>query len=637
MADFYFITMEEKKKLDVSQLIGFALIGAVFVWYTLTQKDKAPEKETTEVVTGQSTQENLTDIYNVENDSIVNAKAIQKYGQFAYALATGTSQAGTTVLENEVLKLTIANKGGQIVEAQLKNYTTYNKAPLYLIKDANANFNINFNTLDNKTIQTKDLVFEPNVSTNGGNKLASFKLKVANNKYLEYRYELKPSDYMLNFSIRSVGLENVISSNNSINLNWDYTARRQEKSVKYENQMTALHYEKEDGKFDDLSVGSKDDETEEDVNWIGYKQHFFSTILTTDTAFEKAELTSESLVKDPMVDTLATKKFSTVAPLKLTNGALSYNMGLYIGPNIHDQLKSYDKGIENVMNLGWGIFGWINKVVFIPIFHLLSSFMSNYGLVIILMTLVVRLLMSPLVYKSYVSSAKMKVLKPEMDAINAKFPGKENQMKRQSEVMALQRKSGVNMMAGCVPALLQMPVFFALFRFFPSEIDLRQKPFLWADDLSSYDSVIEWTTNIPVISNFYGNHFSLFPVLASVAIFFYMKMNQGQQMGMQQQPTQEGMPDMQKMMKMMMYFSPLMMLFFFNNYASGLSLYYFISNLLTLTIMFVIKNYVIDEEKILAKIHENRKKPKKQSKFKQRLDDAMKQAQAQQAQQKKKK
>jgi len=628
--------MEEKKKLDISQIIGFALIGAVLVWYTMTQKDKAPVAETAQTETVAPMASPDINLNAAPTDSILNLQAVKKYGQFSYSVANGTNEAGTTVLENEVLKLVIANKGGQIVEAQLKEYTTYNKAPLYLIKDANADFNINFGTLENKIINTKNLIFEPSVTKNGESQLASFKLKVANNQYLEYRYELKPNNYMLDFSVRSVGLENVISSNNKINLEWNLTARRQEKSVKYENQMTALHYEKEDGKFDDLSISSKDDEIEENVDWIGYKQHFFSTILTTDTPFEKAELTSESLVINPLIDTLATKKFSTIAPLKLTNGALSYNMSFYIGPNIHNQLKSYDKGIENVMNLGWGIFGWINKVVFIPIFDLLSGFISNYGLVIIFMTLVVRLLMSPLVYKSYVSSAKMKVLKPEMEAINAKFPGKENQMKRQSETMALQRKSGVNMMAGCIPALLQMPVFFALFRFFPSEIHLRQQPFLWADDLSSYDSVFEWTTNIPILSSFYGNHFSLFPVLASVAIFFYMRMNQGQQMNMQQ-PAQEGMPDMQKMMKMMMYFSPLMMLFFFNNYASGLSLYYFISNLLTLSIMFVIKNYVIDEDKILAKIHENRKKPKKQSKFKQRLDEAMKQAQAQQAQQKGKK
>ncbi|MEN8765402.1 MAG: membrane protein insertase YidC [Wenyingzhuangia sp.] len=628
--------MEEKKKLDISQVIGFALIGAVLVWYTMTQKNNEPLVETpqTENTTSIPT-ESITSKSSLV-DSLRQAAATQKYGDFAYSAASDTDEKGTTTLENNVLKLTIANRGGQIIEAQLKEYENYQKKPLFLIQDSNADFNIQFNTQDNKSIHTKDMIFEPYFSKEGENQIASLKLKVSETQYLEYRYEIKPNNYMLDFSVRSVGLENIISRNNEIDLEWEMTTKRQEKSIKYENQMTALHYEKEEGKYDDLSVGAEDSETEENVDWIAYKQHFFSTILLTNTPFEKASLMSESLVVDALTDTIDTKKFNTTAQLNLTNGALNYDMNIYIGPNVHEDLSSYNKGIENVMNLGWGIFGWINRNAFIPIFHFLSGFIGNFGIVIILMTLVVRLLMSPLVYKSYVSSAKMKVLKPEMDAINAKFPGKDNQMKRQSEVMALQRKSGVNMMAGCIPALLQMPVFFALFRFFPSEISLRQQPFLWADDLSSYDSVFEWSTQIPVLSSFYGNHFSLFPVLASVAIFFYMRMNQGQQMSMQQ-PTQEGMPDMQKLMKTMMYFSPLMMLFFFNNYASGLSLYYFVSNLLTLSIMYVIKTYVIDEEKILAKIQENRKKPKKTSKFKQRLDEAMKQAQEQQAKQKGKK
>jgi len=348
--------MEEKKKLDISQLIGFALIGAVLVWYTMTQKDKASGKQeaTTEIVAQTSTDIEETTIVS---DSLVSLEASKKYGEFAYSVVSGTEETGTTTLENEVLRLVIANKGGQIVEAQLKEYTTHKQAPLFLIKDANASFNINFGTFDNKTINTKDLLFSPKVSTSGNNQVASFQLKAANGKYLEYRYELKPNDYMLGFSIKSVGLENVINSNNQINLEWSLTARSQEKSIKYENQMTAFHYEKEDGKFDDLSVGAEDEETEEDVNWVGYKQHFFSTILTTDTPFETAELSSESLVKDVLVDSLATKKFKTIAPLKLTNGSLAYNMNFYIGPNIHEQLASYDKGIEHVMNLGWGIFG----------------------------------------------------------------------------------------------------------------------------------------------------------------------------------------------------------------------------------------------------------------------------------------
>ena len=248
------------------------------------------------------------------------------------------------------------------------------------------------------------------------------------------------------------------------------------------------------------------------------------------------------------------------------------------------------------------------------------------------MTIVVRIIMSPLVYKSYLSSAKMKILRPEMEEINAKYPGKENAMKRQQETMAIQSKAGVSPLSGCIPALLQAPIFFALFKFFPSNIDLRQKGFLWANDLSAYDSIFKLPFNIP----FYGDHISLFPILASIAIFFYMRMSQSQQMNMQP-PAQEGMPDMQKMMKMMMYLSPVMMLFFFNMYASSLSLYYFVSNLLTVAIMLVIKNYILDEDKIHAQIQENKLKPKKESKFRQRINEAMKQAQEQQTQQKRKK
>ena len=308
-------------------------------------------------------------------------------------------------------------------------------------------------------------------------------------------------------------------------------------------------------------------------------------------------------------------------------------MNLYYGPVDYAVLSKYEgKNLDRIVSLGWGIFRWINKFVFVPVFAFLSSFIGNFGIVIILLTIVVRIVMSPIVYKSYLSSAKMKVLRPEMQEINDKYKGKENAMKRQQETMALQRKAGVNPLSGCIPALLQMPVFFALFRFFPANIDIRHKGFLWADDLSAYDEVLKLPFNIP----FYGDHVSLFPILASVAIFFYMQMTQSQQMGMQQ-PAQEGMPDMQKMMKMMLYISPLMMLFFFNSYASSLSLYYFVSNLLTLGIMLVIKNYIIDEDKIHAQIQVNKKKPaKKKSAFRQRLDNAMKQAQDQQSQQKKK-
>jgi YidC/Oxa1 family membrane protein insertase len=311
-------------------------------------------------------------------------------------------------------------------------------------------------------------------------------------------------------------------------------------------------------------------------------------------------------------------------------------MKWYYGPSDYNLLSSEKYAttdLDEIADLGWGIFGFLNRTIFYPVFNFLKGFLSNYGLIIILMTIVVRIIMSPLVYKSYVSSAKMKVIRPELTALNEKYPGKENAMKRQQETMAIQRKAGVSMLSGCIPALLQMPVFFALFKFFPTNLALRQESFLWAPDLSSYDIIFKLPFSIP----FYGDHVSLFPILASIAIFFYMKMNQSQQANMQA-PTQEGMPDMSQMMKYMIYFSPIMMLFFFNNYASSLSLYYFISNLLTIAIMLVIKNFVIDEAKIHAQIEENKKKPEKEkSKFRQRIDAAMKQAQEQQQVQKKKK
>lgn len=633
----------EEKKFDINSLIGFVLLGAIMLWWMYSNQPTPEEleaeknakteqvREETLIQNSRTSTENTAVIVQA-TDSLSLAKAQSQLGDFAYSAALPSAKENETVIENGLLKLVISNKGGQIKEALIKKYVTYDSLPLYMIKDNNASFNINFGTTDNRTLNTKDLFFEPTLTKNGENKVLSMKLKISEDKYLEYRYEMKPNEYMVDFTVRSQGLSNAINSSQQIVLDWNLEGFRHEKSIRYENQQTEMYYEKDDEDIDYLSIGGDDDAEETDVNWVAFKQHFFSTMLISEQAFEKASLASKTLTLDEEVDTTFTKAFSLKAPLALQGGELNYTMNWYVGPNDYQILKKYDRNIKEVVNLGWGIFGYINRLIFVPVFNFLQGFISNYGLIIILLTIVVRIIMSPLVYKSYLSSAKMKVLKPEMEEINKRLPGKENAMKRQQETMAVQSKAGVSPLAGCIPALLQMPVFFALFRFFPSNIDLRQKGFLWADDLSAYDSVFKLPINIP----FYGDHISLFPILASVAIFFYMRMSQSQQMGMQQ-PTQEGMPDMQKMMKMMMYLSPIMMLIFFNMYASSLSLYYFVSNLLTITIMLVIKNYIIDEDKIHAQIQENKKKPKKEGKFRKRLNEAMKQAQEQQAQQKRKK
>ena len=636
----------EEKKFDLNSLIGFVLLGAIMIYYFYTNQPTQEElaKQKSEQV--QDSIDNLSPVVEQEDaiyekveqapinpsDSLALSQAQNSLGAFAYSAGLASATDAETVIENDLVKITISNKGGQITEVLLKNYVTYNKLPLYIIKDQNASLNLSFATQDNRNLQTKNLYFEPSLNNNGDNQVLSMKLKVASDRYLEYRYELKPDDYMLDFSIRTQGMDRAINTSQAINLDWQLKSFRTEKSVKYENQYTDLRY-LENGSFEYMNAMS--DEDEEDVsnlNWVAFKQQFFTSVLLAEDKFTSAKLISKNLVVNEDIDTIYTKKYEAYIPLEAKNGELNYNMNLYYGPVDYTVLSKYEgKQLDRIVSLGWGIFRWINKFVFIPVFSFLSSFIGNFGIVIILMTIVVRIIMSPVVYKSYLSSAKMKVLRPEMQDINEKHKGKENAMKRQQETMALQRKAGVNPLSGCIPALIQMPVFFALFRFFPANIDIRQNGFLWADDLSAYDEVLQLPFKIP----FYGDHVSLFPILASVAIFFYMQMTQSQQMNMQQ-PQQEGMPDMQKMMKMMMWFSPIMMMFFFNSYASSLSLYYFVSNLLTIVIMLVIKHFIIDEDKIHANIQENKKRPeKKKSAFRQRLDDAMKQAQEQQTKQKK--
>ena len=589
------------------------------LWWINTNKADEENSETnnTEQVNNLSTQ---TSIANYANDSLKQIALKNKLGAFAQSGITASD--GETAIENELLQLTISNKGAQITKALVKNFKTYDSLPLYLIKDKNASFNINFGTTDNRILNTKDLYFTPTLTKNGENTVLSMKSKVSENQFLEYRYEIKKDDYRVDFTIRSQGLGTVINSSQKINLDWNMKAFRNEKSMKTENMYTKLYY-RTDGDVDDLSPN--DNELVDETDWVAFKQHFFSSVLLTDTPFNNATIKSVDFLGEDKDDKF-TKSYSLETPLALTGGELNHNMQWFYGPTDYNLLKKYDNTeLDQIADLGWGIFGFLNRNVFYPVFNTLKGFVSNYGLIIILMTIVVRLILSPVLYKSYLSSAKMKVIRPEMEEINKKYPGQENAMKRQQEVMAVQRKAGVSMMSGCIPALLQMPVFFALFKFFPTNIDFRQKAFLWANDLSSYDMIFKLPFKVP----FYGDHISLFPILASIAIFFYMKMNQSQQSNMQA-PTQEGMPDMAKMMKYMIYFSPIMMLFFFNNYASGLSLYYFISNLLTIAIMLIIKNFVIDEAKIHAKIEENKKKPVKQSKFRERLDNAMKQAQQQQ-------
>ena len=633
----------EDKKLDFKSIIGFVLISVVLMWmmYSNTPTKEEQEAKAKQEQVEKVKEEKIAPVSNVEptvvasaivgNDSVQQAQLKGQLGSFAYSATLPSANGGVTELKSELLTLKIANKGGYIVSATVNGFDQFYKGSnktIDLIKDNNANLNLTINTVDNRTLNTKDLFFEPTLTKEqDGSQVLTMRLKAGEAQYLEYRYVLKPNDYMLDFAIRSQGLNTVVNTTKPADLEWQLKAYRNEKSISYENRYTEMVFEYEDGKDDYLSAAKDDDDVVNDVTYVAFKQHLFTSILLTDTPFKTATLKSENLIKDEAIDTVFTKNYVAIMPLEFKNGELNYNMNMYYGPSKYDILNGYKKNLDEIMPLGWGIFGWINRYVFIPAFGIISGFLP-YGLAIVFFTILVRLVMSPVTYKSYVSQAKMKVLRPEIAELNEKF--KDNAMKKQQETMKLYSKAGVNPMAGCLPALMQMPVFYALFQFFPSMFDLRQEGFLWADDLSSFDAVYQLPFTIP----FYGDHVSLFPILASLAIFFYMKMTTGDQQ--MSAPTQEGMPDMGKIMKVMLYISPVMMLVFFNNYASGLSLYYFISNLITIGIMLVIKNYIVKEDKILAKINENKTKPKKESKFQKKMREMMEQAEAQKAKQNKK-
>lgn len=633
----------EEKKLDLNTIIGFVLIFGILIWIMYqnqpTEAAIAAEKAKKELVAKEKVNKAVPTVSKQNavvatvGDSTQLVQLQKTLGGFAYSATLPTAKENFTTFENEKVILKIANKGGFIVEATLKNLEKFKKGSgklVQLIKDNNSNLNIQLLTSDNRTLNTKDLYFEPTLTKVGADQILSMKLKAGANEFLEYKYILKPNDYMIGFDLRSQGLNKVLNTAKPLDLEWSLKTFRNEKSVSYENRYTEIHFQYEEDKMDYVGQGENKEENPTKTSFVAFKQHFFATILLTDKPFETAKLQSNNLVNDETIDTVYTKQFKANLPLVFSNGELDYKMSWYFGPSDYKTLKHYDKNLEKIIPLGWGIFGWINMFIFIPLFGFLSSTLGlSFGIAIIIFTILIKIAMSPITFKSFLSQAKMKVLRPEITELGEKF--KKDPMKKQQETMKLYNKAGVNPMAGCIPALIQIPFMYASFQFFPSAFELRQKGFLWADDLSSFDEVIKLPFHIPL----YGDHISLFPVLASIAIFFYMKMTSGdQQMAA---PQQEGMPDMAQLMKIMIYLSPIMMLFFFNSYGAGLSLYNFISNLVTIGIMIVIKRYFIDSDKIHAQIQENKlKEPKKQGKFQQKLQEVMEQAEAEKAKKAKK-
>tara|TARA_B100001175_G_C19512362_1_gene644727 strand:+ start:637 stop:2466 length:1830 start_codon:yes stop_codon:yes gene_type:complete len=602
----------EERRFDPYQFIGFVLIAMILTWMLYVNKPEegtspSAQPEKTEVATEQKEAPPIQ-----LNDSLHKINLQSTFGIFSNWM---TDQGATTqIIENKDLLIKVSPMGGLLELVRLKDYTDYLDQPLELVKEGNTQFNVQFTTKDGRRLNTKDFYFSPQMSSENGKQILSLKAAIAPNQYLEFVYSIDAEHFLVDFTIQSSGISALLDSSEPALLSWETSAYRNSKSIDYEGRYTELTYGYERDKIDYLSLSGSDEESPEEVRWVSFRQHFFSAILIPEKPIDQLRVTSENLSDDPSLDEVFTKKFGVQIPLAYQSGEFGSRFEYYFGITDYQTLKSYERDLESSIPLGWGIFGWLNRFIFLPLYGFLSSFLPH-GIAIILMTVIVRLAMSPVTYKSYVSQIKMKVLKPEIEELNKKH--KDNSVKRQQETMSLYNRAGANPMAGCIPALLQLPVFYALFTFFPVAFELRKKSFLWADDLSSYDSILDLGFNIP----FYGDHVSLFPILASVAIFFYTQMTTGQQT----MPQQPGMPNM----KVIMYLMPLMMLFFFNNYASGLSLYYFVSNLLTIFLMLVIKNYIIDDQKIHAQIEENKKKPKKSGGFSARLQKAMEEAEKQ--------
>ena len=613
----------EENKIDINSLIGFFLIGLIFIgWLWLNppppvEENTNIENSTNEASVNESSNEELADVLTQTIAENNNEEELN------LSTLTSLSDDKKIKLETEKFSIEFSSIGGQISSLRLKEHLNYLGKPVKLIGSNNSTFDIDFVTKTGRSFNTKNQFFVPSYSDRGSEKIIQMRLDVSEDVFLEYTYTINDNDYIINLDINSSGFKNILDANQDYNIVWELDAIRNSKSIDYENRYSYLTYYHDDDKIDYLSISGEDEDDEEDINWISYKQHFFSSVIIPESSkFKTASFESKSLVEDNSVDTLNLKKFISKIPFEYVNNEFDNSLKFYFGPNQFSRLKSYEIGLEESVDFGWGIFGFINKNIFVPLYKYLSG-VFPYGIAIIFMTFIVRICLAPLLYKSYLSQAKMKILRPELDEINKKF--KDNAMKKQQETMAFYRKAGANPMSGCLPGLLQIPVFYALFMFFPSAFDLRQKSFLWAEDLSAYDSILDFGFYIP----FYGDHVSLFPILAAISIFFYMKMTTGQQMA-SQPPPQEGMPDMTKMMKYMIYFAPLMLMVFFNNYSSGLSLYYFISNLLSIAVMYTIKNYILDEQKIRQQIQFNKSQPvKPPSRFQRRMQAMMEEAERQ--------
>lgn len=624
--------------MDKNTFIGLFLIGAILIGFSyfngpteaeiersrqmrdsieaVQAENAALEQQRTESIQSASDTVGLDSSINAP-DSLKSMQNESLYGVFA---SHAIGEEKEYLIENEKMIIRLSSLGGRVKSVELKGYQTYDSSSLFLF-DESSKFNLNFFTKDNKNIFTDELYFTANtekLNVSGEDKQTfAMRLQLAPDRYIEYVYGIQGNSFLIDFDINFVGMNEVISNRSSeVYLNWMINAPDQEKSMDNQRNVTTVFYKYEGEDADNISPSSDEKmDFEASIKWVSFKEQFFNATLIADNTFSKSGAFAATETDENNPDYVKTLRTSLTVPLD-GMPVENFGMAFYFGPNKYNVLNKLENGMEDIIDLGWGIFGWINKIAVIPVFNFLDGFHLNYGIIILILTILLKLVLSPITYKTYLSSSKMRVLKPEVSELNEKF--KDDPMKKQQAMMALYRQTGVNPLSGCIPMLIQMPILFAMYQFFPASIELRQESFLWAEDLSTYDSILDLSFHIP----FYGSHVSLFTLLMALSMVFYTRMNS--QMGGMGSASDGPMA---AQMKIMMYVMPIMMLFFFNSYSAGLSYYYFLANVISILQTLLIRKVFIDEDAIRAKIEQNKKKPRvvKKSGFQKRMEEMAKQ------------
>ncbi len=620
--------------MDKNTIAGLLLVGAIFLgwtWYSGSkQKDAQRQKQAADSVYRAQHPGTEADTAFKTARAVVDTAAVQRAAATADSIMAGhlgsslvaakTGAEEFTTLENDRIKVTFSNFGGRVAAVELKEeaYKSYDGGQVRLFDAEYARFDTRFfikNPYGDSQVNTSQYYFR--AERTGDNTLA-MRLHVDSASYVEYLYTLTPDDYTVGFQINFVGMAGLLSNQGDLGIEWENSGNQNEKGFENENNYSDLTYMypgTDDMEKLGLSKGEKQETVSTKVRWVAFKQQFFSSILLAEDNFTGADLRYDTY----KAGSGRVKHYTAKLTVPFDAQKTSYGFSYYFGPNKYSQLRTYGEGFQKLVPLGWGIFGWVNRWIVIPVFDFLSKYISSFGLIILLLTIFIKIIISPLTYKSYLSTARMRLLKPEIDEINAKFPNQADMAKKQQATMELYKRAGVNPMGGCIPLLIQFPILIAMFRFFPSAIELRGQAFLWADDLSSYDSIFNFPPGFSI--PFYGDHVSLFALLMAVSMYFVSRISSAQM---------TAGPQMAGMKFMTLYLMPVMMLFWFNNYSSGLSYYYMLSNFITLGQTWAFR-YFIDDKKLHAQMKANAKKPRKKSKWTEKYEQMLKEQQRQTA------